>query len=342
MIQALPRLSVSSLTVGFRTAEGTATVVRDVDIEIRSGETLALVGESGSGKSVTSLALMGLLPPPPRTRVSGSVILRDSQGREEDLLRLDERALRRRRGDRIAMVFQEPLTSLNPVHRIGDQIAEAIIYHRDSGRAAARARALELLEMVGIPEPRDRLEAYPHQLSGGMRQRVMIAIALALEPDVLIADEPTTALDVTVQAQVLDLMRSLQRRTGAALLFITHNFGVVAEIADRVQVMYAGQIVEEGATADVLLEPRMPYTAGLLGSVPRIEQAGEGHGDLVTIEGFVPDPAKPPAGCAFHPRCRYAQAGLCDAAAPALERTGPGRHVRCVRWRDLAAEAVAS
>lgn len=331
------RLEARGLSVGFKTQAGLVEVVREVDLDIRSEETVALVGESGSGKSVTSLALMRLLPPPPRAAIRGSARLQGPRGAPAELFSLSEREMRRLRGDRIAMVFQEPLTSLNPVHRIGFQIAEALLCHRPINAAAARRRALELLEMVGIPEPESRLDAYPHQLSGGMRQRVMIAIALALEPDVLIADEPTTALDVTVQAQILDLLRELQAASGTAILFITHNLGVVAEIADRVEVMYAGRIVESGSAEEVLITPAMPYTRGLLGSVPRLETAGLAAHDLATIEGFVPDPARLPPGCAFHPRCRYASPGLCDTAVPPSEPIGDARRVRCVRWRDLPA-----
>ncbi|MEX2517803.1 MAG: ABC transporter ATP-binding protein, partial [Paracoccaceae bacterium] len=266
------RLSVDNLNVAFQGAGGPVKVVHDVSLTLRDGETLAVVGESGSGKSVTSLAVMRLLPPPPRAVLSGRAVLHGDE--DIDLLALPERRMRRLRGDRIAMIFQEPLTSLNPVHRVGAQIVESIRCHRDVTRAAARRRALDLMEQVGIPEPEQRLESYPHELSGGMRQRVMIAIALALEPEVLIADEPTTALDVTVQAQILELLRELQERTGMAMLFITHNFGVVAEIADRTMVMYSGRVVEEGGVAEVLERPLMPYTGGLMRSVPRLETAG--------------------------------------------------------------------
>ena len=332
------RLSVEGLSVAFRSEGRETPVVHDVDFSLHDGETLALVGESGSGKSVTSMALMRLLPPSPRTRISGRAVLHGAEG--ADLLALPERAMRRLRGDRIAMIFQEPLTSLNPVHSVGAQIVEAIRCHRDVAPAAARRRAVELLEQVHIPEPEARLRAFPHELSGGMRQRVMIAIALALEPDVLIADEPTTALDVTVQAQILELLREMQARTGMAMLFITHNFGVLAEIATRTVVMYAGRIVEEAATDRLLTRPLMPYSAGLIRSVPRLETAGLGHGDLQGMDGFVPDPAAPPPGCAFHPRCAHALPGRCDSALPALEDAGPGHRVRCLRWRELA-EAAA-
>ena len=332
------RLTVTDLSVRFRTADGEVGVVHDVDLTLDAGETLAVVGESGSGKSVTSLALMRLLPAPPRARVTGRAILqRDAE--RLDLIALGERQVRRLRGARIAMIFQEPLTSLNPVHRVGAQIVESIRCHRRVDARTARRQALELLERVGIPEPATRLDAFPHELSGGMRQRVMIAIALALEPDILIADEPTTALDVTVQAQILGLLRELQQRTGMAMLFVTHNFGVVAEIADRTMVMYAGRVVETGAVERVLTRPMMPYTDGLMRSVPRLERAGRGDEPLDTIEGFVPDPSRLPAGCAFHPRCPHHVPGRCDERLPPLEEAESGHRLRCLRWRELAGSA---
>ncbi|MGR3461660.1 MAG: ABC transporter ATP-binding protein [Roseovarius sp.] len=330
-------LSVEDLGIGFRSEGQDFTVVRDVSFSLEAGETLALVGESGSGKSVTSLGIIGLLPPPPQSRTTGRIVLHGGDG-DIELLGLPEPRMRRLRGDRIAMIFQEPLTSLNPVHTIGDQIVEAIRSHRRVSRAKARARAVELLEQVGIPDPQDRLGTYPHELSGGMRQRIMIAIALALEPDILIADEPTTALDVTVQAQILDLLRRLQKDTGMAMLFITHDFGVVADIADRTIVMYAGQTVEEGRTGTVLSDPLMPYTIGLMNAVPRLETAGLKLGDLKTIEGFVPDPAALPQGCSFHPRCAFMKEGLCDTSPPSIEDAGGGHMVRCKRWKHIGEE----
>lgn len=331
------KIRVSGLSVAFRKGNAYVPVVHDINFNIRAGETLALVGESGSGKSVTSLAMMKLLAQAPRTRIEGSAVVADGRGHAIDLVAMGEQQMRHVRGNRVAMIFQEPLTSLNPVHRVGDQIAEAIRFHESLSKTQARARALSLLEQVGIPEPAQRMESFPHELSGGMRQRVMIAIALAMEPDVLIADEPTTALDVTVQAQILDLLRNLQRKNGMAILFITHNFGVVAEIADRVMVMYAGRIVEQGSVAQVLSSPRMPYTRGLLAAVPRFEQAGLEQGDLGTIPGFVPDPAAPPDGCAFHPRCAFSIAGRCDSRAPPLEEVEQGHQLRCLRWQELPA-----
>ncbi|SNB76768.1 oligopeptide transport system ATP-binding protein [Arboricoccus pini] len=325
-----PILSVRGLNVRFRgRGGGEVHVVRDVDFELAAGQTLALVGESGSGKSVTSLALMRLLPGEPRCRIGGRVLL---EGR--DLLYLTEAGMRGVRGNEIAMIFQEPMTSLNPVHRVGEQIAESVRFHKGLGRRDALDRAVELLELVGIPDPLRRAQAFPHEMSGGMRQRVMIAIALACDPKVLIADEPTTALDVTIQAQVLELLRDLQARTGMAMLFITHNLGVVAEIADRVMVMYAGRIVEQAAVDPLFAKPLMPYTRGLLGAVPRLDIFAKEKPPLTSIPGAVPDPAHPPKGCAFNPRCTHRQGGLCDQRTPPLEAAQPGHDVRCLRWRE--------
>ena len=331
-------LQVDDLSVRFRSDAGVVSALNGVTFAVRPGETVALVGESGSGKSVTSLAVMRLTPPPPGCQVSGRVLLRGPDGQPLDLLGLSGEEMRKVRGDRIAMIFQEPMTSLNPVLTIGDQIAEAIAAHRGASRAGAWDAAGDLLELVGIPEPRARLEAYPHHLSGGMRQRVMIAIALSCDPALLIADEPTTALDVTVQAQILDLLRKLQMRTGMAVIFITHNLGVVAEIADRVMVMYAGRIVEQAATRTLFKAPRMPYTVNLMNSVPRLNIGGK-RGVLEAIPGSVPDPTNLPPGCAFAPRCSHAEVGKCDMMPPELEAVSSGHWVRCVRWRELAAGA---
>ena len=331
-----PVLAVDRLSVGFADGRRTVPAVHDVSFTLAAGETLALVGESGSGKSVTSLAVMRLLPPAPRTRVTGSAVLRGRDGTAHDLLALPDAAMRALRGDAIAMIFQEPMTSLNPVHRIGDQIAESARHHRGLDRRAALKRAEGLLDRVGIPDAARRLRAYPHELSGGMRQRVMIAMALACDPAVLIADEPTTALDVTVQSQILDLLKGLQHETGMGLVFITHNLGVVAEIADRVMVMYGGRIVERGGVVPVMTGPLMPYTRGLIASVPRLDLAG---GEMVSIPGTVPDPRRPPPGCAFAPRCSFALPDPCDAAVPGLDEARAGQAVRCHRWRAVAAEA---
>ncbi|GLS17810.1 ABC transporter ATP-binding protein [Labrys miyagiensis] len=333
-----PILDVRKLSVTFQTENGPVCAVQDVSFALRPRQTLALVGESGSGKSVTSLAIMRLTPPAPKVRLGGSVLLQGS-GAPRDLATLDSQAMRLVRGNEISMIFQEPMTSLNPVHRIGDQIAEAVMFHRGIGRRAALARAEELLDRVGIPEARHRLSSYPHHLSGGMRQRVMIAIALACDPRILIADEPTTALDVTVQAQILELLKELQAATGMAIIFITHNLGVVAEIADQVMVMYAGRIVEQGGVVPVMKQPRMPYTQGLLRSVPRMDFAGLGSRPLEAIPGSVPDPLNPPPGCAFEPRCAHAEPGICDSAIPPLEPVAAGHLVRCARWQAVAGEA---
>jgi oligopeptide transport system ATP-binding protein len=330
-------LAVDCVSVGFAAPKGLVRVVNDVSFSLRQGETLALVGESGSGKSVTSLAVMRLLPAAPRCVIEGAVQLRRRDGRVAELLALPEADMRTVRGNEIAMIFQEPMTSLNPVHTVGDQIAEAIGFHETLSRNAALERAVELLDLVGIPEPRKRLSTYPHHLSGGMRQRVMIAMALSCNPKVLIADEPTTALDVTVQAQILELLKDLQSKTGMAMIFITHNLGVVAEIADRVMVMYASRIVEEADVVSLFKQPLMPYTTALLRSVPRMDMAGHPDAVLETIGGAVPDPARYPPGCTFHPRCRQADPALCTTEIPALEAASAAHRVRCRRWRDIAA-----
>ncbi|MBV9567157.1 MAG: ABC transporter ATP-binding protein [Hyphomicrobiales bacterium] len=326
-------LRVEHLGTTFRTEAGPLSAVQDVSFSLRRGETLALVGESGSGKSVTSLAIMRLTPPAPRALLSGSVRFRGRDGEVRDLVSASEGAMEEIRGNEISMIFQEPMTSLNPVLPVGLQIAETIMHHRDRPRRRALEEAERLIELVGIPEPRRRLCAYPHHLSGGMRQRVMIAMALACDPSVLIADEPTTALDVTVQAQILELLKELQARTGTAILFITHNLGVVAEIADRVMVMYAGRIVEQGGVVPVLKRPLMPYTRRLLRSVPRLDS--DEAMSLESIPGNVPDPLRLPPGCAFHPRCVHAKEALCDGTVPEIEEAAPDHLLRCHRWRDI-------
>jgi oligopeptide transport system ATP-binding protein len=330
-------LDVEDLRVRFTTDTGIIPAVNGVSFSVRPRETLALVGESGSGKSVTGLSIMRLTPRGGGCRVEGRIRLHDAAGRDHDLLTLPEDEMRAMRGNRISMIFQEPMTSLNPVKTVGAQIAEAIRCHRDLGRAAALDRAAELLDLVGIPDARQRLDSYPHHMSGGMRQRVMIAMALACEPDLLIADEPTTALDVTVQAQILELLKRLQERTGMSVIFITHNLGVVAEIADRVMVMYAGRIVEQAPMVPLLTHPLMPYTQGLLRSVPLLPVGGKRRGKLQAIAGNVPEAARLPPGCSFAPRCPHVIAKLCEATLPELDDASDGHLVRCVRWRDLAA-----
>jgi peptide/nickel transport system permease protein len=317
-----PVLDVRGLTVRIDTPGGHFEPVRDVTLRVDAGETLALVGESGSGKSLTSLAITGLLPGAARV-VAGTARLDGT-----DLLRLDEPALRRIRGASAALIFQDPSSSLNPVHRVGEQIAEAIRAHRDMSQSAAMTEAEALLKRVGIPDPTRRARAYPHELSGGMRQRVMIAIAIANSPRLLIADEPTTALDVTIQAQVLDLLAGLKRERQLGMLFITHSLPVVAEIADRVAVMYAGEIVEIGRTADVFAAPRHPYTAALLRSAP-----DEGGPPPEGIPGIVPPPMELPPGCLFAPRCAR-RLPACEATRPALETVEDGWQTRCIRWRE--------
>ena len=326
----MPLLSVRDLSAAFDTEDGEVTVVDRVSFEIDAGETLGLVGESGCGKSVTALSIMGLLPKPAGRIVGGTVGFRGESLRDVPMARLREI-----RGNRIAMIFQEPMTALNPVQRVGRQLAEAYALHAPTASAAAvQRRALELLEQVGIPAPERRVAEYPHQLSGGMRQRVMIAIALASRPDLLIADEPTTALDVTIQAQILELLRDLQRETGMAILFITHDLGVIAELCSRVVVMYAGRIAEQATAGSLFAGPRHPYTRGLLASIPRLE--GEPKTILTTIPGTVPGIGDLPAGCRFANRCAYTM-DVCRERAPPLEDAAIGHRVACHRWRDVEA-----
>jgi peptide/nickel transport system ATP-binding protein len=325
-----PRLQVRGLAASFDTAAGPLQAVADVSFAIQPGRTTALVGESGSGKSVTSLALLRLLPRSARVQLRGEALFECRDGRRVDLLALPERELRRLRGDELAMVFQEPLTSLNPLLTVGEQIAESVRLHRGADGASALARAREMLERVEIPAAAQRLREYPHQLSGGMRQRAMIALALACDPALLIADEPTTALDVTIQAQILELLRRLQRESGASILFITHNLAVVAQVADEVAVMYAGRIVEVAPVRELFAQPRHPYTQGLLACLParRSRQPGAPR-RLHAIRGQLPSPLALPPGCAFEPRCERAQP-RCSAALPPLAPAGAGRLARCV------------
>ncbi|WP_139300513.1 ABC transporter ATP-binding protein [Wenxinia saemankumensis] len=331
-----PLLVVRDLQTSFRTGGGgSVRAVDGVSFDLGPGETLAIVGESGSGKSVTSLSLMGLLPRESGRVTGGSMRL---EGRE--LRDLPEAAMRDIRGQQIGMIFQEPMTSLNPVHTVGKQISEMVIRHRGLSKRAAMDRAVEMLDLVGIPEPRRRARNYPHQLSGGMRQRAMIAMALSCEPRILIADEPTTALDVTIQAQMLELMQDLQDRMGMAIVFITHDLGVVAEVADRVVVMYAGQVVESGTVHQIFEAPRMPYTGGLMNSIPRLDGAHRGQ-RLKAIRGTVPPLTELPAGCRFNPRCDHAT-DICRAAPPVLEEAGPGHLVRCARWRDITLDLMGT
>ena len=315
-----PVLEVADLSIRFRGQP--LDLIDSVSFVIEKGKTLCLVGESGCGKSVTSLAIMGLLPKRAATVTQGAVRF---NGR--DLLGLPDDQIEDLRGNRIAMIFQEPMTSLNPAFTVGHQVAEAVRRHKGCSEAEARDRALEMFRKVRMPAAEKRLDDYPHQMSGGMRQRVMIAMALANDPELLIADEPTTALDVTIQAQILDLMRELQEDTGAALLMITHDLGVVAEIADDVAVMYAGRVVESGPVGQIFVEPQHPYTLGLMGSMPAI--AGR-QGRLMTIPGAVPAPEAMPAGCRFATRCPFVIEG-CRTTRPALIADGRSQSVACLR-----------
>ena len=320
-------LEVEDLGTWFYTRQGIVKAVDGVDFKVASGETLAIVGESGCGKSMTALSLMRLIPDPPGRIVSGSIKL---GGR--DLMKITEEEMRRVRGNEISMIFQEPMTSLNPVMTIGKQISEALILHRDMDRTQAMKRAIEMLELVRIPAPTQRAKEYPHQLSGGMRQRAMIAMALACNPKVLIADEPTTALDVTIQAQILELIVELQREFSAAVILITHDLGVVAETAHRVIVMYAGRKVEEATVGELFAHPLHPYTVGLLASIPRLDlmrgQAERTQGRLQEIPGIVPALFDLPTGCAFAPRCNKAD-DLCRRERPSYEEKQPGHWAAC-------------
>jgi len=326
-----PILEVKDLRTYFYTRDGVVRSVDGVSFSISEGETLAIVGESGCGKSVTSLSLLRLIPSPPGKIVSGSILF---QGK--DLLNLSDEEMRDIRGDKISMIFQEPMTSLNPVLTIGRQISEVLELHRHCTKEEARTRVLELLRLVNISEPERRIDEYPHQLSGGMRQRIMIAMALACDPEILIADEPTTALDVTIQAQILNLMRELRDRTRAAIILITHDLGVVAEMAQRVVVMYAGRKVEEASVFDLFASPMHPYTLGLLNSMPRLDDASSKR--LVEIPGMVPSMKSEIIGCAFAPRCSVATE-RCTQESPVLHDHGKGHWVAC--WNPISvAEAT--
>ena len=322
-------LEVRDLQTSFILGGRTPLIAVDgMGFTLSPGETLGIVGESGSGKSVTALSIMRLLPRRVGRITGGSIRL---GGR--DLTKLPESEMRAVRGKEIGMIFQEPMTSLNPVHTVGAQIAEVLMEHETLPGREARERAIQMLETVGISEPTQRVDNYPHEMSGGMRQRAMIAMALACRPSLLIADEPTTALDVTIQAQILDLMEALQAQLGMAIIFITHDLGVVAQMARRVVVMYAGQVVESGPVAEIFARPKMPYTAGLIASIPRLGGAGRGQ-RLRTIPGHVPSLANSLEGCRFSTRCPHMKPE-CTVTAPPLEKTPGGHEVRCLRWREL-------
>jgi oligopeptide/dipeptide ABC transporter ATP-binding protein len=315
-------LEVRGLRTLFASERGEVRAVDGVDFRLERGRTLGIVGESGCGKSVTALSIMGLVPQPPGRIAAGEVRFEG-----EDLLKASPQRLRDLRGDQLSMIFQEPMTSLNPAFQVGDQIAEVLLHHRTLTRDEAHEKTVEMLHKVRIPSPEARAKEYPHQLSGGMRQRVMIAMALACNPKLLIADEPTTALDVTIQAQILELMRALREELGTAIILITHDLGVIAELADDVIVMYAGQVVERCAVPRLFAEPQHPYTIGLLGSIPRLDLEQE---RLSAIEGFVPDAAAMPKGCRFHPRCPFS-IEKCRTEEPPLIEVTQGHLASC--WR---------
>ena len=315
-------LRVEELTVKFRTYNGEVTAVNNLELLLNENETLGIVGESGSGKSVTSLSIMGLLDEATST-VTGKAVFRGT-----DLIAMKEKEKQHFRGNHLAMIFQEPMTSLNPLHKCGKQIIESMLIHTDISKTEAKEKAIDLLKLVGIPAPEQRFNEYPHQMSGGMRQRVMIAMALACDPQLLIADEPTTALDVTIQAQILEVLKELKERLKMGIILITHDLGVVSEICDRVIVMYTGKVVEQGLIREILDNPKHPYTEGLIAAIPNINDK---KGKLSSIEGMVPQLNEMPKGCSFHPRCPYAMA-ICKEKRPAITTIENGRKVRCFKY----------
>lgn len=315
-------LRVEELTVKFRTYNGEVTAVNNLELLLNENETLGIVGESGSGKSVTSLSIMGLLDEATST-VTGKVLFKGN-----DLVAMKEKEKQHYRGNHLAMIFQEPMTSLNPLHKCGNQIIESMLIHTDISKADAKAKAIELLKIVGIPAPEQRFNEYPHQMSGGMRQRVMIAMALACDPQLLIADEPTTALDVTIQAQILEVLKELRDRLKMGIILITHDLGVVSEVCDRVIVMYTGKVVEQGLIREILDNPKHPYTEGLIAAIPNINDQ---KGELSSIDGMVPQLDEMPKGCSFHPRCPYAMA-ICKEKRPAITTIENDRKVRCFKY----------
>lgn len=315
-------LTVRNLKTYYYTQDGISRAVDGVDFSVDRGKTLGIVGESGCGKSQSVLSVMGLIPNPPGKIVEGEIIFEGN-----DLTKASEAEMRHIRGNEISMIFQEPMTSLNPVFTVGDQITEAIILHQKLTKKEARDKAIEMLRLVGIPAAEKRIDEFPHQMSGGMRQRVMIAMALSCNPKLLIADEPTTALDVTIQAQILDIMKKLQSEIGMAITLITHDLGVIAEVVEKVVVMYAGKVVEEAQVGDLFARPSHPYTEGLLGSIPKIDGKAE---RLKVIPGVVPNAMNMPAGCRFHPRCEYVM-DVCKEKEPPVKTIGEGHFVRC--WR---------
>jgi dipeptide transport system ATP-binding protein len=326
-------LEVKDLHVSFKTYGGEVKAVRGVTFDLHKGETLAIVGESGCGKSVTSQSIMRLIPEPPGKFDGGSIIYKDN-----DLTKLKESEMRKIRGSDISMIFQDPMTSLNPTLTIGDQLTEGILQHMKLSNEQAKKVAIDMLDLVGIPSPHVRLKQYPHQFSGGMRQRIVIAMALVCSPEVLIADEPTTALDVTIQAQILELFRGIQKKTGVSIILITHDLGVVAQVADRIAVMYAGKIVETGTRREIFYNPQHPYTKGLLNSVPRLDVDGA---DLIPIGGTPPDLFSPPAGCPFTARCPYAME-VCDKMYPYETKLTSSHGVDCWLQDERAQKMLAT
>ncbi|WP_375346746.1 ABC transporter ATP-binding protein [Priestia megaterium] len=326
-------LQIKNLHVQFSTYGGQVQAVRGVSFDLHKGETLAIVGESGCGKSVTSQSIMRLIPTPPGRITSGSILFKG-----QDLTKLSEKKMRDIRGADISMIFQDPMTALNPTLRVGEQIAENIMQHENISKEKAKEKAFEMLELVGIPNPKERLKQYPHEFSGGMRQRIVIAMALVCNPEVLIADEPTTALDVTIQAQILELFRDIQQKTDVSIVLITHDLGVVAQVADRVAVMYAGKIVEIGTRRDIFYTPQHPYTKGLLRSVPRLDLY---ESELVPIAGSPPDLFAPPSGCSFAPRCPYVME-VCDRMYPASTKLKESHQVHCWLQDERAQKFVTT
>ncbi|WP_416434299.1 ABC transporter ATP-binding protein [Priestia megaterium] len=326
-------LQIKNLHVQFSTYGGRVQAVRGVSFDLHKGETLAIVGESGCGKSVTSQSIMRLIPTPPGRITSGSILFKG-----QDLTKLSEKKMRDIRGADISMIFQDPMTALNPTLRVGEQIAENIMQHENISKEKAKEKAFEMLELVGIPNPKERLKQYPHEFSGGMRQRIVIAMALVCNPEVLIADEPTTALDVTIQAQILELFKDIQQKTDVSIVLITHDLGVVAQVADRVAVMYAGKIVEIGTRRDIFYTPQHPYTKGLLRSVPRLDLY---ESELVPIAGSPPDLFAPPFGCSFAPRCPYVME-VCDRMYPASTKLKESHQVHCWLQDERAQKFVTT
>jgi peptide/nickel transport system ATP-binding protein len=323
MSNGIPELKVENLVVHYRTEDGLVRAVNDVSFEVQRGATMGLVGETGAGKTTTALAMMRLIPSPPGEMVSGRILFAG-----KDIMEYSEKEMDKVRGDTVSMVFQDPMTSLNPVLTVGEQIAEVIMLHQHLSREEARRKTCEMLELVGIPGA--RAEEYPHQFSGGMKQRVVIAIALACNPQILIADEPTTALDVTIQAQVLEMMRGLKKQFSTAMILITHDLGVVADICDMVAIMYAGRIIEYGTLADIFDDFKHPYTEGLFGSLPNLQKR---HEKLKPIKGLMPDPCSLPEGCYFHPRCKYAT-DACRKIRPERTYLSENHYVECLAYQE--------